>query len=77
MEDGRSLWREVLTTSARVHARGTGLSLPRGRRDGELIAGAVNAGGGGAHQQVASLMPASWNQAAVWLKQIDALRQTA
>jgi len=70
-------------TAARTNAR-AGISGPGSSYVG-LLVGSVRARAGGAatlnesgtFQNLASLMPASWNQIVGWLKQIDKLRQVA
>jgi hypothetical protein len=82
VEDGRTLLREVLSGPLVFTPEGEGYHFRAPVATGELIAGAVSEGAqqvasprggaemGGAHK-VASPMPASWNQIAFWLHQID------
>lgn len=89
VEDGRTLLREVLSGPLVFTPEGEGYRFGAPVATGELIAGAVSEGaqqvaslgggvqvGAGAHK-VASLMPASWNQIASWLDEVDGLRHAA
>ena len=72
VQDGRQLLQEALAGPIRFTAEKRSY-----RFEGEVAVGRLLAGVAGLPPFLASLMPASWNQITVWLRQIDGLRHAA
>jgi hypothetical protein len=72
VQDGRALLKQLLTGPLRFTPEDSAY-----RFEGEASFGGLLGGVGLPPTSLASLMPASWNQIAVWLQQVDGLRQAA